>query len=36
MVTAEDVVAFLASPRGVSLNGNPVVASGGMRGLIHY
>ncbi|MGX1480799.1 UNVERIFIED_CONTAM: NAD(P)-dependent dehydrogenase (short-subunit alcohol dehydrogenase family) [Streptomyces canus] len=39
MVTAEevaDVVAFLASPRGVALNGDPVVASGGMRGPIHY
>ncbi|MEU9309623.1 SDR family oxidoreductase [Streptomyces sp. NPDC048256] len=39
MVTAEevaDVVAFLASPRSVALNGDPVVASGGMRGPIHY
>ncbi|MFF7647192.1 SDR family oxidoreductase [Streptomyces canus] len=39
MVTAEevaDVVAFLASPRNVALNGDPVVASGGMRGPIHY
>jgi NAD(P)-dependent dehydrogenase (short-subunit alcohol dehydrogenase family) len=39
MVTAEevaDVVAFLASPRSVALNGDPVVPSGGMRGPIHY
>src|SRR4051812_13640607 len=31
-----DVVAFLASPRSVALNGDPVVASGGGRGTIHY
>jgi NAD(P)-dependent dehydrogenase (short-subunit alcohol dehydrogenase family) len=31
-----DVVAFLASPRSVALNGDPVVASGGARGPIHY
>jgi NAD(P)-dependent dehydrogenase (short-subunit alcohol dehydrogenase family) len=39
MVTAAevaDVVAFLASPRSVALNGDPVVASGGARGPIHY
>jgi hypothetical protein len=30
------VVAFLASPRSVALNGDPVVASGGGRGTIHY
>ncbi|MDI5972406.1 SDR family oxidoreductase [Streptomyces sp. SL13] len=39
MVTAEevaDVVAFLASPRSVALNGDPVVASGGTLGPIHY
>jgi len=31
-----DVVAFLASPRSVALNGDPVVASGGAKGPIHY
>ena len=31
-----DVVAFLASPRSVALNGDPVVASGGARGPIYY
>jgi NAD(P)-dependent dehydrogenase (short-subunit alcohol dehydrogenase family) len=39
MVTAEEVaavVAFLASPKSVALNGDPVVASGGTRGAIHY
>jgi NAD(P)-dependent dehydrogenase (short-subunit alcohol dehydrogenase family) len=39
LVTAEEVatvVAFLASPRSVALNGDPVVASGGARGPIHY
>jgi NAD(P)-dependent dehydrogenase (short-subunit alcohol dehydrogenase family) len=39
IVTAEevaDVVAFLASPRSVALNGDPVVASGGARGPIYY
>ncbi|WP_329136876.1 SDR family oxidoreductase [Streptomyces sp. NBC_01476] len=39
IVTAEevaDVVAFLASPRSVALNGDPVIASGGARGPIHY
>jgi len=39
LVTAKevaDVVAFLASPRSVALNGDPVVASGGARGAIHY
>jgi NAD(P)-dependent dehydrogenase (short-subunit alcohol dehydrogenase family) len=39
IVTAEevaDVVAFLASPRSVALNGDPVVASGGARGSIYY
>jgi NAD(P)-dependent dehydrogenase (short-subunit alcohol dehydrogenase family) len=39
LVTAEevaDVVAFLASPRSVALNGDPVVAGGGARGPIHY
>ena len=39
IVTAEevaDVVAFLASPRSVALNGDPVIASGGARGPIYY
>ena len=39
LVTAEEVaavVAFLASPRSVALNGDPVVAGGGARGSIHY
>jgi NAD(P)-dependent dehydrogenase (short-subunit alcohol dehydrogenase family) len=39
MVTAEEVAAvvvFLASPRSVALNGDPVVASGGARGPIYY
>ncbi|MFJ9562837.1 SDR family NAD(P)-dependent oxidoreductase [Streptomyces fuscichromogenes] len=39
LVTAEevaDVVPFLASPRSVALNGDPVLASGGMSGPIHY
>lgn len=39
LVTAEEVatvVAFLASPKSVALNGDPVVASGGARGPIHY
>jgi NAD(P)-dependent dehydrogenase (short-subunit alcohol dehydrogenase family) len=31
-----DVVAFLASPRSVALNGDPVVASGGAKGPIYY
>jgi NAD(P)-dependent dehydrogenase (short-subunit alcohol dehydrogenase family) len=39
MVTADEVaavVAFLASPRSVALNGDPIVASGGSRGAIYY
>jgi NAD(P)-dependent dehydrogenase (short-subunit alcohol dehydrogenase family) len=39
MVTAEevaDVIAFLASPKSVALNGDPIAASGGVRGPIHY
>jgi NAD(P)-dependent dehydrogenase (short-subunit alcohol dehydrogenase family) len=39
MVTAEeaaDVVAFLASPRSVAINGDAVSAGGGSRGAIHY
>jgi enoyl-[acyl-carrier-protein] reductase (NADH) len=39
IVTAEEVAAvvtFLASPKSVAINGDPVVASGGARGPIHY
>src|SRR5262249_28754123 len=39
MVTAEevaDVVAFLASPRSVAINGDAIVVGGGARGAIHY
>jgi NAD(P)-dependent dehydrogenase (short-subunit alcohol dehydrogenase family) len=39
LVTAEEigsVVAFLASPKSVALNGDAIVASGGARGSIHY
>ena len=39
LVTAEEVaavVAFLASPRSVALNGDAVAAGGGARGSIHY
>jgi NAD(P)-dependent dehydrogenase (short-subunit alcohol dehydrogenase family) len=38
-VTAEEVawvVAFLASPRSVAMNGDPVVVSGGLPGPIYY
>jgi NAD(P)-dependent dehydrogenase (short-subunit alcohol dehydrogenase family) len=31
-----DVIAFLASPRSVALNGDAIIASGGARGAIHY
>ncbi|HVW18478.1 MAG TPA: SDR family oxidoreductase [Solirubrobacteraceae bacterium] len=39
LVTAEEVawvIAFLASPRSVAINGDAVVAGGGQRGTIHY
>jgi NAD(P)-dependent dehydrogenase (short-subunit alcohol dehydrogenase family) len=39
LVTAAEVaavVAFLASPKSVALNGDAVIASGGARGSIHY
>ncbi|BBB01536.1 putative short chain dehydrogenase [Actinacidiphila reveromycinica] len=39
IVTAEevaDVIAFLASPRSVALNGDPVLAGGGVPGPIFY
>jgi NAD(P)-dependent dehydrogenase (short-subunit alcohol dehydrogenase family) len=39
IVTADevaDVVAFLASPKSIALNGDPIVASGGARGQIFY
>ena len=31
-----DIVAFLASPRSVAINGDAVAAGGGTRGVIHY
>jgi len=39
LVTAEEVasvVAFLASPKSVALNGDPIAAGGGARGSIYY
>jgi NAD(P)-dependent dehydrogenase (short-subunit alcohol dehydrogenase family) len=30
------VVAFLCSPKAVSINGDAVVVGGGIRGAIHY
>ena len=38
MTAAEvaDVVAFLASPRSVAINGDAIAAGGGTRGAIHY
>jgi NAD(P)-dependent dehydrogenase (short-subunit alcohol dehydrogenase family) len=39
IVTAQevaDVVAFLASPRSIAINGDAIVAGGGARGPIHY
>ncbi len=39
IVTADEVaavVAFLASPKSVAINGDPVSAGGGSRGAIHY
>jgi hypothetical protein len=30
------VIAFLASPRSIALNGDAISASGGARGAIHY
>ncbi len=39
MVTAAeigDVIAFLASPRSVSINGDAVAVGGGAKGAIHY
>jgi NAD(P)-dependent dehydrogenase (short-subunit alcohol dehydrogenase family) len=39
IVTAEEVAAvvtFLASPKSIAINGDPVVASGGARGSIYY
>jgi NAD(P)-dependent dehydrogenase (short-subunit alcohol dehydrogenase family) len=39
MVTAEevaDVVAFLASPRSVAINGDAVAVGGGQPGVVHY
>jgi len=31
-----DVVAFLASPRSVAINGDPIPVEGGARGVVHY
>jgi enoyl-[acyl-carrier-protein] reductase (NADH) len=39
LVTAEeiaDIVAFLASPRSIAINGDCVAAGGGMPGAIYY
>jgi len=39
MVTAAevaDVVAFLASPRAVAINGDAVAVGGGQPGVVHY
>jgi hypothetical protein len=33
---AADVVAFLASPRSVAINGDAIAAGGGAPGAIHY
>jgi NAD(P)-dependent dehydrogenase (short-subunit alcohol dehydrogenase family) len=31
-----DIVAFLASPRSVAINGDAIACGGGTRGAIHY
>ena len=31
-----DIVAFLASPRSVAINGDAIACGGGVRGPIHY
>ena len=31
-----DLVAFLASPRSVSVNGDAIPCGGGTKGVIHY
>jgi NAD(P)-dependent dehydrogenase (short-subunit alcohol dehydrogenase family) len=31
-----DIVAFLASPRSVAINGDAIACGGGVRGAIHY
>ncbi len=39
LITADEVasvVAFLASPRSVAINGDVIAAGGGARGTIHY
>ena len=39
LVTAEevaDIIAFLASPRSVAINGDVIAAGGGMPGAIYY
>jgi enoyl-[acyl-carrier-protein] reductase (NADH) len=39
IITAEEVawvVAFLASPRSISITGDAVVVGGGVAGAVHY
>jgi hypothetical protein len=39
LITADEVAAvicFLASPRAIAINGDPVVASGGSKGWVAY
>jgi NAD(P)-dependent dehydrogenase (short-subunit alcohol dehydrogenase family) len=39
LITAEeiaDIVAFLASPKSIAINGDAIAAGGGTRGAIHY
>jgi len=39
MMTADEVatvICFLASPRAIAINGDPVVASGGSKGWVYY
>jgi enoyl-[acyl-carrier-protein] reductase (NADH) len=39
IMTADDVatvICFLCSPRAVAINGDPVIASGGVKGWIYY
>ena len=39
MITADEIaylVAFLASPKSVAINGDAIAAGGGLPGAIHY
>lgn len=36
MAEVADIVAFLASPRSVAINGDAIACGGGSRGAIHY